>query len=116
MGEENIFKMLSDFYQELGRSTIRSLFPDDLEEASKKSAAFFVTILGGPPLYYEKYGPPMMRKRHLPFKIDEEARLTWLACFEKVLDNGEKYHFPPQHRERFWNFLDKFSTWMVNSK
>lgn len=27
MGEENIFKMLSDFYQELGQSSIRPLFP-----------------------------------------------------------------------------------------
>lgn len=117
MGEENIFKMLSDFYQELGQSPIRGLFPDDLEEASQKSAAFFVTILGGPPLYYQKYGPPMMRRRHFPFKIDEAARQTWLDCFAKVLVNSEtKYKFPTEHKARFWTFLDKFSAWMVNSQ
>ncbi|HEY5039140.1 MAG TPA: hypothetical protein VIJ93_08735, partial [bacterium] len=42
MGEENIFKMMSDFYKELGKSSIRPLFPQDLEEASQKSAKFFV--------------------------------------------------------------------------
>ena len=51
MGEVNIFKMMSDFYKELEKSEVRPLFPADMEEASKKSAAFFVGILGGPPLY-----------------------------------------------------------------
>src|SRR5579872_7038563 len=81
MGEANIFKMLSDFYQELEKSTIRSLFPPDMEEASQKSAMFFVTLLGGPALYAEKYGPPRMRARHIPFEIDEAARQVWLSCF-----------------------------------
>src|SRR6266446_5770810 len=82
MGEENIFRMMSDFYKELEKSEIRSLFPADMEEASKKSAAFFVTILGGPPLYAQMYSPPRMRARHIPFEIDERARQIWLACFD----------------------------------
>jgi len=115
MGEENIFRMLSDFYQELGRSPLRPLFPPDLEEASKKSAKFFVQVLGGPPLYVIDHGPPRMRARHLPFGIDETARQTWLSCFEKVLREAEKdYGFPPQHLEGFRTFLREFSAWMVN--
>ena len=61
MGQENIFKMLEDFYLELEQSSIRHLFPDDVVAASRKSAAFFVGLLGGPPLYQQLYGPPMMR-------------------------------------------------------
>src|SRR6185436_4049739 len=74
MGETNIFRMMSDFYKELERSEIRHLFPPDMEEASKKSALFFITLIGGPPLYLQKYGSPRMRARHLPFDIDEGAR------------------------------------------
>jgi hemoglobin len=115
MGEANIFRMMSDFYGELGKSAIRNLFPDDMEEASKKSAAFFVTLMGGPPLYFEKYGPPRMRARHLPFEIDERARQIWLDCFEKTLGRAsEKYDLPPQHLEGFRDFLESFSAWMVN--
>lgn len=51
MGEENIYLMLRDFYRELECSPIRHLFSEDLEEASRKSAAFFVFLLGGPPDY-----------------------------------------------------------------
>lgn len=117
MGEENIFKMLSDFYKELEISSIRNLFPGDMEEASKKSAAFFVFIMGGPPLYQQRHGSPMMRKRHMDFEIDEHARQVWLGCFKRVLKEADKkYNFPMEHMDSFWNFLDKFSAWMVNTK
>lgn len=117
MGEENIFKMLEDFYLELEKSPIRKMFPEDMREASKKSGAFFVFLCGGPPLYQERIGPPMMRKRHMAFQIDEEARQIWLNCFkETLLDAGRKYQFPMQHMPGFLNFLDKFSAWMVNCK
>jgi hemoglobin len=117
MGEANIFRMMSDFYRELENSEVRHLFPMNMEEASKKSAAFFVMLLGGPPLYLEKYGSPRMRARHLPFVIDERARQVWLKCFSKVLENAEeKYQFPAQHLAGFKDFLTGFSAWMVNTK
>jgi len=115
VGEENIFKMMSDFYKELEKSPIRSLFPSNMEEASQKSAKFFVQVLGGPPLYVIDHGPPRMRARHLPFEIDEAARRVWLGCFEKTLENAkEKYNFPAEHLDGFKKFLDEFSAWMVN--
>lgn len=116
MGEASIYKMLEDFYLELEKSSIRSLFPEDMRQASKRSAAFFVYILGGPPLYQQQYGPPMMRKRHMPFTIDESTRQVWLNCFKLILREADKkYQFPMEHMESFWHFLDRFSLWMVNT-
>lgn len=116
MGEENIFQMLADFYSELERSSIRSMFPRNMLKASQKSAAFFVGVLGGPPLYHMRYGNPMMRARHMPFVIDEAARQEWLRCFNLVLDEAPtKYNFPEAHLPLFRQFLDAFSGWMVNS-
>jgi hemoglobin len=115
MGEDNIYKMMSDFYKELGNSEVRHLFPPDLEAASRKSAMFFIGLLGGPPIYIEKHGSPRMRARHLPFEIDESARKIWLACFERVLEGAEKkYNFPAEHLQGFKDFLVSFSAWMVN--
>jgi hemoglobin len=117
MGEENIFLMLRDFYRELEKSDLRSMFPDDMAQASEKTAAFFVFILGGPPLYQERHGSPMMRHRHLPFVIDEHARQIWLMCFHKILEEADsKYNFPMEHMPSFIHFLDVFSAWMVNSQ
>jgi len=115
MGEEAINRMLEDFYRELEQSSLRGLFPADMLAASRKSAAFFVGLLGGPPLYQQRYGAPMLRARHLPFPIDEVARQEWLACFDRVLDRAvSDYGFPPQHLPGFRTFLHEFSGWMVN--
>ena len=117
MGEANIFKMLEDFYLELGQSEIKHLFPANMKHASQKSGAFFVFLLGGPPLYQERHGSPMMRQRHMAFTIDEQARQVWLACFRKILiDSETKYQFPPEYMEEFVTFLERFSLWMVNTR
>ncbi|MEM7333825.1 MAG: hypothetical protein AAF490_17185 [Chloroflexota bacterium] len=116
MGEENIFKMLADFYAALEQSSIRDMFPSNMPKASEKSAAFFVGLLGGPPLYHQRYGNPMMRGRHMPFRITESARLVWLGCFLDILEDAQtKYQFPMEHMGSFLQFLDGFSKWMVNT-
>jgi hemoglobin len=116
MGEEQIFAMLADFYHELEQSPLRAMFPADMLAASQKSAAFFVGLLGGPPLYQQRYGNPMMRARHMPFVVDEAARQEWLACFDRVLARAvEQYNFPAEHLAGFREFLIGFSSWMVNT-
>ena len=116
MGEANIFAMLEDLYRELEQSWLRPMFPTDMVAASHRSAAFFVGLLGGPPLYHQRYGNPMMRARHMPFRIDEAARQEWLACFDRVLARApDKYNFPPAHLPGFRAFLEGFSGWMVNT-
>lgn len=115
MGEEAIFRMCRDFYDEIGRSPIRAMFSEDLPEASKKLAAFLVGVCGGPPLYHQRYGNPMMRARHLPFAIDEAARRVWLDCFLRTLEGAEaSYGFPAEHLPGFRRWLEEFSGWMVN--
>ena len=116
MGEANIFAMLADFYGELEQSSIRGMFPPDMKRASEKSAAFFVGLLGGPPLYHERYGNPAMRARHMPFAIDPAGRDVWVDCFERTLARAvDAYAFPPEHLDGFLAFLRGFSMWMVNS-
>jgi hemoglobin len=59
----------------------------------------------------------MMRQRHLAFSIDENARQIWLNCFRKILIQSDvKYGFPLEHVEDFWQFLEEFSAWMVNTQ
>lgn len=116
MGEANIYALLADFYRALEGSTIRHLFPADMAAASRKSADFFIGLLGGPPLYQQRYGSPQMRARHLRFPISYAARQVWLDCFAAVLaDAPATYNFPAEHLPGFWDFLVGFSEWMVNT-
>lgn len=120
MGEANIVRMIHDLYDRLAESSVARLFPRDPGErraAADKSADFFIFLMGGPPLYQQRHGPPRMRARHLPFEIDEPARQEWLRCFGEVLEDAErKYAFPREHLEGFVDFLVKFSGWMVNAR
>jgi len=111
LGEEKIREMLRIHYSHLEESSVRDLFPQDMEEASQKAADFFIQVMGGPPYYAQKYGPPRMRARHMPFPISPEARNIWLACFRKALD---ELPFPEENRAEFDEFLDSFSNWMIN--
>ena len=49
MGRDAIYQMIEDFYRELEASALRAMFPPDMRESSRRSAAFFVQALGGPP-------------------------------------------------------------------
>jgi hemoglobin len=118
MGEPGLFSLLEAFYKKLANSDVQRFFPEDEAEllvASQKSAAFFIQVMGGRPLFSQHFGPPRMRMRHFPFEIDAAARQTWLDCFYQTVDElvaaGE---FPAEHRVNFCSFLDSFSSWMVN--
>ena len=45
MGEDNIYRMVADFYHELEHSPIRFMFPANMQDAAEKTSAFFVGLL-----------------------------------------------------------------------
>ncbi len=120
MGEANITAFIHAFYRRLGQSSIAPMFPKsekNLMRAADKSAAMFTFLFGGPHLYQQRYGRPMMRARHLPFVIDEDGRREWLRCYRETLDEApEKYKMPAEHVDAVWKFVVDFSGWMVNAE
>ena len=42
--------------------------------------------LGGPKRYSTERGQPRLRRVHMPFAIDTDARDAWLACMHQALD------------------------------
>ncbi|MBT3385619.1 MAG: globin [Prolixibacteraceae bacterium] len=113
--EEGMRKMVSDHYNLLKESDIKDLFPKNpvaLEKAKEHSADFFIQICGGPMYFNKNRGRPMLNKRHLPFKITADARTVWLDCYKPIL---EKIDLPEEVVKSFWNYLNVFSKWMVNS-
>ena len=88
-GEAAIRKLVDRFYQlmdELPEAyTARKIHPQDLTESGNKFVDFLSGWLGGPQLYVEKYGPPMLRRRHMPYAIGPEERDQWLMCMKLAL-------------------------------
>lgn len=65
---------------------LRAMHPADLKSSRDKLFMFLSGWLGGPDLYVENVGPPMLRRRHLPFAIDEKARDQWVACMALAME------------------------------
>ncbi len=68
---------------------VRRLHPPELAQSREKLFMFLSGWLGGPPLYVEHYGHPLLRARHLPFAIGDAERDQWLECmYQAMADVG----------------------------
>lgn len=90
---------------------LRSMHPQDLSDSREKLKLFLTGWMGGPDIYSPKYGHPMLRARHLPFKIGLKERDQWLACMYKAMEDcGIDSNAAKQLEESFLNTAD----WMRN--
>lgn len=113
--EQGMRKLVSDHYDLISQSEIKQLFPrieEALDKAKQRSSDFFIQICGGHPYFNENRGKPMLAKRHATFAITQEARVVWLKCYQEVLS---KLELPEEVIQSFWNYLNVFSIWMVNT-
>lgn len=89
-GETAIRQLVTRFYEHMDALPeawdIRKLHAEDLAHSRQKLFEFLTGWMGGPPLYVEKHGHPMLRRRHLPFPIDTAARDQWMHCMRLALD------------------------------
>ncbi|GLO65666.1 MULTISPECIES: globin [Oceanobacillus] len=68
---------------------LKPIFPDDLTETIRRQMLFLTQFFGGPRLYEEERGHPMLRRRHLPFPITPTRRDAWLTCMAAALEEAE---------------------------
>lgn len=87
-GAPTLRRLVNAFYDRVAaHPNLRPLFPDDFTEIREKQYLFLTQFFGGPPLYAEKHGPPMMRGRHLRFPINEARARDWLSCMHGAMDD-----------------------------
>lgn len=90
-GEEKLRQLVDRFYDLMDSEPesygIRKLHPQDLSGSRQKLFMFLSGWMGGPPLYAEAYGHPMLRARHLPFAIGNAERDQWMSCMLRALQD-----------------------------
>lgn len=109
-GEPAVQKMVDRFYDLMDEKeevqALRKLHAKSLRVSREKLFLFLSGWLGGPDLYIEKYGHPMLRRRHLPFAIDESQRDQWLLCMNQTLDEQVEEPMRQQLKESFYKVAD----------
>ncbi len=117
--EEGMREMISKHYELIKESEIAFLFPmdaDDFEKAKVHAGDFFIQICGGPAYFNENRGAPQMIGRHAPFRINARAREVWLELYKPLIMELEDAGVTEKSLLSFWNYLDIFSLWMINTK
>ena len=114
-GEGNLRAVVDRFYDlmelEPRYAELRAAHGSTLEHAREKLFMFLSGWLGGPPLYTDKFGHPMLRARHLPFSIGEVERDQWIACMGQAMAELE---VPEPFRLGLLGNLFKTADWMRN--
>jgi len=114
-GEAAVRRLVDCFYDLMDETpeyyVIRKLHPQDLSGSREKLFMFLSGWLGGPPLYMQKHGHPMLRARHLPFAIGIAERDAWLACMKQ---STEECDLEPQLRTWLLQALSGTADWMRN--
>ena len=116
VGEAGIRALVDRHYELLKKSPIKSLFPiedpDEFAAAKKHAADFFIQFCGGPQYFNKSRGAPRMVGRHAPFRITPSARRIWLETYQVALQDTQASEAAVSS---FWDYLNTFSTWMVNT-
>ncbi|KYG32418.1 globin [Alkalihalobacillus trypoxylicola] len=111
-GEAVLSKLVHTFYGYVSQHPdLAPLFPDDLSETKRKQIQFLTQFLGGPSLYTNEHGHPMLRARHMPFVITSVQAEAWLDCMKKAMDDCQ---IEKNIREYMLNRLTMTAHHMVN--
>ena len=96
-GELAVRGLVDRFYDlmdlEPGYAALRAIHPAGLDGSRDKLFWFLCGWLGGPQHYTERFGHPMLRARHMPYRIGIAERDQWMGCMqqamaERALDAG----------------------------
>lgn len=87
-GEAGIRAFTQTFYHLMDTlpeaAACRAIHPQSLATAEQKLFEYLTGWLGGPPLFTDKYGAPMLRRRHLRAPIAGPEIAGWLLCFRRA--------------------------------
>ena len=88
-GDACVRSLAEGFYRQMDEArtygALRAIHPEDLSDSVERFYAFLSGFLGGPSLYWQRYGHPRLRMRHGRFPIDRPMARQWVACMSDAL-------------------------------
>jgi hemoglobin len=113
-GHATFERLVSGFYARVSVDPVlRPIYPDDdWAGAAQRLMLFLEQYWGGPSTYSETRGHPRLRQRHAGFRIDEAARVAWLANMRAALDD---IALAPAADAELWSYLKTAGQMLVNA-
>lgn len=90
-GEATVSQLVDRFYDLMDSvaqfSELRAMHPASLDSSRDKLFKFLSGWFGGPDLFVQEFGHPMLRARHMPFAIGTLERDQWVACMVLAMED-----------------------------
>ena len=117
MGGEPVLKQfVTDLYafmdKEPNVAKIRAMH-HNLSYAADRLFMFLSGMLGGPPLYMDAFGPPRLRRKHMPFSIGNEERDQWMSCAKHA---AQQLHISDELKNALINTLAAMADHLRNQE
>jgi len=113
IGEDGFIRLVAAFYRQVPQDDVLGKMypPEDLAGAEARLRDFLIYRFGGPQKYIEERGHPMLRARHLPFRIDRAARDNWMRLMNNAFAEAE---LPAEAEQHLRMFFEQMSVHMIN--
>ncbi len=90
-GEATVGRLADRFYELMDSVAqfreLRAMHPESLAGSRDKLFKFLSGWFGGPDLFVQEFGHPMLRARHMPFAIGTLERDQWVACMVLAMED-----------------------------
>ena len=113
-GRATFEKLCREFYTGVATDPVlQPMYPEeDLGPAAERLTMVLEQYWGGPSTYSEQRGHPRLRMRHMPFKVNPDARDRWLLHMRAAVDT---LGLSPLHEATLWDYLERAAQAMVNT-
>jgi hemoglobin len=113
-GHDTFVRLVDAFYDGVADDPVlRPMYPEeDLGPAKERLSLFLEQYWGGPSTYSAQRGHPRLRMRHMPFKVNPDARDRWLAHMRTAVDS---LGLAPIHESQLWDYLERAAFSMINT-
>lgn len=112
IGGEKLKKLIHDFYTEIKKDELMApLYEGDFEGAEERLYLFMIQYLGGPTTYSEQRGHPALRRRHVPYPVEDDTIAHWLRNMQVALSKSE---IEEEHQAFLWEYFQKTAEFLRN--
>lgn len=113
-GHDTFRAIMKRFFAEV-RATpdVAALYShDDWDGAESRLLLFFEQYWGGPMTYSRTRGAPMLKMRHMPYKITESVARQWASCMHTAIGEAT---LGAEDAALMHDYVDRACVYLINA-